>query len=129
MAHVLVVDDEPGQRAMLRLLLEDGGHQVQEASAGELALDALRTAPERMVVLLDQIMPGLGGDEVLNIIAGDATLAARHAYILLTASPQRVHGVHPELLAQLNVPVVEKPFDMDALLQVVAGAAARLSPG
>lgn len=127
MAHVLVVDDEPGQREMLRLLLEDAGHDVREAATGEAALQLLRTAPDRMVVLLDQKMPGLGGDEVLAIVAADPTLATRHAYILLTASPQKLLNRPPLMLGTLTVPLVEKPFDVDMLLAVVAEAATRIT--
>lgn len=127
MAHVLVVDDEPGQREMLRLLLEDAGHTVAEASGGEAALQLLRATPERMVVLLDQRMPGLGGDEVLAIVAADPTLATHHAYILVTASPQKLLNRPPVVLGTLSVPVVEKPFEVDVLLAMVAQAAASLS--
>lgn len=130
MATVLVVDDEPGQREMLRLLLEDAGYDVREASSGEAALQALSltvTSGERMVVLLDQRMPGLGGDEVLAAAAADPTLVTRHRYILLTASPQQVRG-HPILtIGGLSVPIVEKPFDVEQLLTAVAAAQTQIA--
>jgi len=126
MAHLLVVDDEPGQREMLRLLLEDAGYAVAEASSGEAALVLLRATPERMVVVLDQRMPGLDGDQVLVAVAADPVLATRHAYILVTASPHTLPTTPLVVLGGLRVPVVEKPFDVDALLAVVAGAAAHL---
>jgi CheY-like chemotaxis protein len=97
-----------------------------EASGGEAALQLLRTAPERMVVVLDQRMPGLDGDQVLAAVAADPVLATRHAYILVTASPHTLRA-SPIVLGGLRVPVVEKPFDVDALLAVVAEAAAHLS--
>ncbi len=127
MTHVLVVDDEPGQREMLRLLLEDAGHAVAEASTGEAALELLRTTPERTVVLLDQRMPRLDGDQVLAAVAADPALATRHAYILVTASPHKLRAAPPVVLDGLRVPVVEKPFDVDALLAAVAEAAAHLA--
>jgi two-component system NtrC family response regulator len=125
MSSVLVIDDEPGQREMLRLLLEDAGYRVEEASSGEVGLALLRATPERMVVLLDQRMPGMGGDEVLATVAADANLTTRHAYILVTASP-RTLGTGPVLPPQRPIPVVDKPFDVEALLAVVAAAAATL---
>ena len=130
MAPVLVVDDETGQREMLRLLLEDAGFQVQEASTGEAGLAALRAAPQPMVVLLDQRMPGMDGDEVLAIVAADSTLATRHRYILLTASPQQLQSRPTLTVGALSVPVVEKPFDVDVLLAAVSTAQAqiRLTP-
>jgi CheY-like chemotaxis protein len=128
MAHVLVVDDEPGQREMLRLLLEDAGYTVQEVAGGEAALTLLRKTSERFVVLLDQRMPGMGGDEVLRTIAAEPALASRHVYILLTASPRTLLEAPPDVLVGLAVPVVEKPFDMERLLAAVAQAASRLAP-
>ncbi len=128
MTTVVVVDDEPGQREMLRLVLEDAGYRVQEADSGAAGLALLRATTERMVVLLDQRMPGLDGDQVLRIVAADPDLATRHAYILLTASPHTV-AIAPVLPPALGVPVVEKPFDVDALLAIVSAAAARLAAG
>ncbi len=131
LATILVVDDEPGQREMLRLLLEDVGYVVREVSSGEDALQTLSAtlaSGERLVVLLDQRMPGLDGDEVLSAVAADAVLVARHRYILLTASPQQVRG-HPALtIGEMSVPIVEKPFDVDVLLAAVATALAQLNP-
>ncbi len=127
MTSVLVVDDDPGQREMLRLLLEDAGYHVVEAGTGEAGLALLRAATERMVVLLDQRMPGLVGDEVLGIVAADPELATRHAYILLTASPHRI-PMGPVLPHGSRVPVIEKPFNVEALLMLLAETAARLTP-
>ena len=127
MAHLLVVDDEPGQREMLRLLLEDAGHIVAEASSGEAALELLRTTSERVVVVLDQRMPRLDGDQVLAAVAADPLLTTRHAYILVTASPHALRATPPLALGGLRVPVVEKPFDVDVLLAVVAEAGAHLA--
>lgn len=126
MSSVLVIDDEPGQREVLRLLLEDAGYHVEEANGGEAGLAKLRATTERMVVLLDQRMPGMGGDEVLSIVAADPALATRHAYILVTASPHRLPA-GPVLPDGRTVPVVDKPFDVEALLTVVASAAATLA--
>lgn len=127
MASVLVVDDEPGQREMLRLLLEDAGYEVQEASTGEVGLALLRAATRPMVVLLDQRMPGLGGDAVLAIVAADSVLATRNRYILLTASPQQLPSRPTLTVGALVVPVVEKPFDVDVLLAAVAAAQAQIA--
>jgi CheY-like chemotaxis protein len=130
MATVLVVDDEPGQREMLRLLLEDAGYDVREASSGEAALQALSqpaTSAERVVVLLDQRMPGMDGDAVLAAVASDPALVARHRYILLTASPQQVRQHSVLTVGGLSVPIVEKPFDVDQLLAEVAAAQAQIA--
>ena len=67
-ATVLVADDEPDLRMLVRVVLEAAGHQVvEEAIDGEDALTAIaRLAPPPVpaVMVLDNQMPGLSGLEV-----------------------------------------------------------------
>jgi DNA-binding response OmpR family regulator len=63
MASVLLVDDDPKIRDLLRLYVEREGHRALFAADGETALDiALRSRPD--LVLLDVMLPGLDGFEV-----------------------------------------------------------------
>jgi DNA-binding response OmpR family regulator len=67
MATVLLVDDDPKIRDVLRLYVEREGHRVLFAADGEAALDiALRSRPD--LVLLDVMLPGLDGFEVCRRI-------------------------------------------------------------
>lgn len=62
---ILVVDDEPDIRMLVRMVLERAGHAVIEAANGNEALTALETShPDLM--LLDMRMPGLDGWAVLE---------------------------------------------------------------
>ncbi len=61
---ILIVDDEPVLRRMVRLTLE-GEHDVTEAAGGTAALAALDEHGPFDVVLLDQKMPDMSGVEVL----------------------------------------------------------------
>ena len=63
--RVLVVDDEPHIRRVLRGYLEADGFEVVEAGTGETALAQLRAAPVDLV-LLDVMLPDLDGIEVLR---------------------------------------------------------------
>lgn len=119
MTHVLVVDDDEAIRETLRSLLEDAGYDVVEAADGAAALSVLRAAPTRMVVLLDLMMPRMDGAAVLGTVAGDRRLAARHAFVMVTATHQTMSLAFASLLTNLAVPVVRKPFDIDALLAAV----------
>ena len=62
-AQVLVVDDEPDLRKILRILLESNHYAVTEAASGEAAIAAVRTDPKIELILLDILMPGLSGTE------------------------------------------------------------------
>lgn len=62
---ILIVEDEPFQREMLRDFLEKEGHQVKEAENGEKALYLLG-GNSFDLVLLDFRMPGMNGLEVLQ---------------------------------------------------------------
>ncbi|MGE0812749.1 MAG: response regulator [Vicinamibacterales bacterium] len=63
--RVLIVDDEPTLRRMVRLTLEDL-HEVHEAGDAAQALEAVRAHGPFDVVLLDQKMPGMSGVELLG---------------------------------------------------------------
>jgi len=65
--NLLVVDDEPAIRHVLRASLGATGYAVQEASSGEAALGVCQRAPTELV-LLDINMPGLGGIEACRRI-------------------------------------------------------------
>ena len=64
MASILVVDDDPSVRALLRDVLECEGHDVDLAEDGFAALRAVQDARPDCVVL-DVMMPGLDGHAVL----------------------------------------------------------------
>ncbi len=71
-AQVLVVDDDPKTRDMLRRTLQKAGWTVAEAANGSEALEALERVKPALV-LLDLLMPGMDGFEVLERLNGDAT--------------------------------------------------------
>lgn len=64
---VLVVDDEPKLRGLVRDYLERDGYTVQEAGEGRQALDLARTTHPDLVIL-DLGLPGLPGEEVARLL-------------------------------------------------------------
>ena len=62
--RVLVVDDDPDWRGVLRITLEDMGYEAVEASNGPEALERMKQE-SFPVVLLDMTMPGMNGQEVI----------------------------------------------------------------
>lgn len=65
---VLIIDDEPHIRHMMRLTLEAAKYEVDEAPDGQSGLDRFRDGSEYDAVVLDQKMPGLDGLETLQRI-------------------------------------------------------------
>jgi CheY-like chemotaxis protein len=127
MQEVLVVEDDDAIRRAVRLTLEDEGYEVYEAPDGKPALERLQNSQNPMVVVLDLIMPGMDGRQVLEAVAGHDALATRHAYILVTANAKTLPLSFATLLTDLRVPVIAKPFDLDKLVDIVAEAAQRLT--
>jgi two-component system OmpR family response regulator len=71
--HVLIVDDEPQIRSMVRLLLSRNGIQTVEAHDGRSALNAIRSHASKIAALLTDIeMSGLSGIELANSVHLDS---------------------------------------------------------
>ncbi|MGH9137590.1 MAG: response regulator, partial [Acidimicrobiales bacterium] len=85
MASVLVVDDEPDIRTLVRVSLGFDGYDVREAASGSEALALVaETRPD--VLLLDLMMPEISGWDVLASLKADADEAIRTIpVVLLTA--------------------------------------------
>ena len=80
LGHILIVDDDPINRALLTKNLEHDGHRATAVDNGFAALAALESdRPD--VVLLDIVMPGLDGMEVLERLKADADL--RHIPVIM----------------------------------------------
>jgi two-component system KDP operon response regulator KdpE len=118
--RILVVDDEPAIRRALRPPLVELGFQVAEASRGEEALQALRTAPHD-VVLLDINMPGIGGIETLKRIR---SFAPRLPVLMLTVRDDEEDKV--EALELGADDYVTKPFSTRELIARIRSAVRRV---
>ena len=67
MSDILIVDDEPSVRQLLRDILELEGHTVVEAADGPSALAQLQVEKPQLM-LLDVMMPGMSGIDVLRVV-------------------------------------------------------------
>jgi PAS domain S-box-containing protein len=117
--RILVVDDEePIRRSLLRYLARRG-HHVDGAADGGEALHRLAEAPgERSydVILADLRMPGLGGDDLLQKLRDQRTGLDRRLIFMTgdAASPDSAR-----ILSAAGVPVVLKPFELAEVAQIV----------
>jgi two-component system KDP operon response regulator KdpE len=120
-AKILVVDDEPQIRRMMRATLTSSGHQVDEARTGEEALEKFRAfLPD--LVLLDLNMPGMGGLEACRELRNGSDVPI----IILT-----VRNAEKEKVEALDAGAddyVCKPFGMQELMARIR-AALRRAPG
>ncbi len=80
---VLLVDDDPTQRRLIGAVLEREGFAVAAADSGDAALDRVAGGVAPDVVILDMVMPGLGGIETLQALRGAGMTAP---VIVLTAT-------------------------------------------
>jgi CheY-like chemotaxis protein len=112
LATVLICDDEPSLRELIRVSL-DGPYAFAEANDGEESLEiARRLRPD--VVILDMMMPRRNGLEVLGEIRRDAKLADLPV-IVLTAQP----ATREEALREGANLVIVKPFEPDQISAAV----------
>jgi CheY-like chemotaxis protein len=114
--RILVVDDNDALRENLTDLLEAEGYEVTVADSGERALEELARDPLPDVVLLDLLMPGLGGRETLARMRADPRLSQVRV-VVSTGS----HQLRASVPANAFLP---KPFGMKELLAALAAASA-----
>lgn len=121
--RVLVVDDHPLVRDVVRTILESRGYAVTTAKDGPEALECMKAA-RPLVAVVDVDMPGPNGVEVCSALRRAATEQGRTLPIWLMTGVER-----PGLVARAKLAgalgVLAKPFTSDALvakLQEALGA-------
>ncbi|PWR74222.1 response regulator [Methanospirillum lacunae] len=112
-ASVLIVDDNKAIRDYLISILEIEGYQVFSASDGEETLKFLHEHSSPDLILLDIIMPGMNGIDVLRTIKGDPVLKQITIIMLTSVSLT----ADKELAFQLGASdYLTKPFELRELL-------------
>lgn len=112
---ILVIDDEIRIVQMLDRLLTDSGYRVLPAHSGaEGVLLFQGNEKEIDLVLLDIMMPGMGGEEVMKRL-----LALRHGIKVLLISGFSEQERHENLMAMGAVGFVGKPFNIYELLKTI----------
>jgi CheY-like chemotaxis protein len=107
---VLIVEDDPEIRAALEELIVGEGYDVALATNGADAIEILEDDGERpCAVLVDLVMPGVLGQELLEFLRSDESLC-QIPVAIVSASPQ---------LAPDGYPVFKKPLELPPLLDFV----------
>ena len=113
--RILVIDDEPQVRDLLRRRMEMCGHEVVEAMDGEDAIEALEN--EKIdVVIADILMPKKDGLEVIMYVRKEMPNVKT---IAISASHNRVFLQSAKFLGASVT--LEKPFRMDEIEEAVRG--------
>jgi CheY-like chemotaxis protein len=129
MPDVLVIDDSPTVRLTLRKWLEGAGYEVMEAPDGMEGFNMLRASKEPLIVLLDYQMPKLSGYEVLQLALAEGNLLKKHGYIVISGQQNTFPPAFSEMLWQLSIQLLPKPFDDSALLAVTEYVERRMTTG
>jgi two-component system, NtrC family, nitrogen regulation response regulator GlnG len=115
-ARVLVADDEPSIRFVLRETLESAGHEVVDVDSGDAALEAL-AGGEFEVAFFDIRMPGPSGLELLDRVKA---FGSSVAVVIITAQNTFENAV--EAMKRGALDYLVKPFGTEEVLALVAKA-------
>jgi DNA-binding response OmpR family regulator len=116
---LLIIDDEPHIRHMMRLTLEAAGYQIDEAEDGQAGVHRYGDGAEYDAVVLDEKMPGLDGLETLQQIKERAPDAC---VLMVTAFASIELAVDAMRLGATDF--LRKPMTPEALRSAVAAAIA-----
>jgi DNA-binding response OmpR family regulator len=117
-AHILVVDDDADLLDVIALVLQRSGHRVERAATGPEAVSRALASPPQLV-LLDVMLPLMGGREVLQALRADPS-GSTIPVVLMSAAHDAMYAIAREQAVAQCLP---KPFPMASLLAAVAEAA------
>jgi CheY-like chemotaxis protein len=115
LGRILVVDDEPDLRFILRRTFEKAGHEVTDAGHGAAALECVRGSRPDLIVT-DMMMPVMDGSELIRRLRADPA-TAQIPILAVTANG--------ELAGAANV-IVPKPYRADQILVAATALLTRL---
>jgi PAS domain S-box-containing protein len=114
--RILVVDDEPGVRALLEKVLILIGYKVDTITDAKIAMDKLDAGAKYDAILLDIRMPGMNGIELYAHIL-EKIPELKSKIIIVTGD---VMGADiKDFLAKNNLPSLAKPFDIKLLKETI----------
>jgi CheY-like chemotaxis protein len=119
--RILVVDDDAVLRGTVARVLEDEGYDVDEAADGQVALSRIE-ANRPDAILLDVLMPRMNGKQVLEVLRSNEITAGIPVVVMTT-----VTGFDVTREAGIS-DLVEKPFEVDELLDKIALVLYRVQP-
>jgi CheY-like chemotaxis protein len=111
---ILVVEDDLAIRCTIAECLEFEGYRVRVAASSAEALDEIARHGVPALILLDVVMPGMTGRQLLDVLRGEPS-TSRVPVVVMTAAAPALTAPFPDADAFLA-----KPFELRDLLGVVA---------
>lgn len=112
--RILIADDEPISRNVLKKALTGWDHEVIEASDGEKAWEILSSDDGPGLALLDWVMPGISGIDIVRKVRESLSSESRYIYLILLTQK----GSKEEIVSGLDAGADDymvKPFDYNEL--------------
>ncbi len=113
--RVLIVEDEPHILESLGFILERAGYAVSSAADGETALGLLRSSPPGLLIL-DLMLPGINGFEVLKTVKSTPALSSMPVIVLTAKGQARDRRMAEDIGVD---GFVTKPFSNRELVELV----------
>ena len=119
MSRILIVDDDPSTRFVVRLILERAKFEIVEAAQGEAALEVVGSDPLPDVVMTDLMMPIMGGLELIRRLRADPRTAAI-PIVVVSSNPEAARSLRS---SGLVASIIAKPFSASELAAGIRFAA------
>jgi PAS domain S-box-containing protein len=113
---VLLAEDDPMVRSLAEEILRRAGYKVLTASDGHEAIEVYRSAGKVDLLLLDVIMPGMSGHEVMNRIR-----ASQPDIPVLFTSGYSDNAIHTNFVLKEGLRLLQKPYSQEQLLRTLRG--------
>ncbi len=120
---ILIVEDNPAIREVLKMGLELEGCEVTEAEDGRQALEKLRSMPPPNLILLDLLMRGMNGYDFLDEIKKDALNPISSIPVVVISA---VSTIARERLSKAAA-IVGKPVELETLMKTIHKVASKHS--
>ena len=102
-SKILIVEDDPSLRSMLRVVFELAGYEVAEAAHGKAALDLLAGPELPDIVTTDLMMPVMTGNEFIRRLRSDSRTASI-PIVVVSANAEAAEGGIDALVSKPFVP-------------------------
>lgn len=116
---ILICEDDDEIRDLLVEAIEGEGYEVRATHNGQEALAVLEEKPGRYLILLDLMMPGISGYDILERMAANDALRADNRVVVLSATGF-IRLINPAIMQKhLVKAMLKKPFELDELFDLL----------